>query len=534
MTITSQLIGRKEAQIAIVSVCAIVAVAYWRSRDRATTTSSSPKTKTKTKSKSKSKDGLKSLLDMPVVVADERRWRTENHHYLDELFRAHGDMIFVKRARECDSQIWTRDPEAFRNLTLGARVWGSRDWSVEGRVANVSNLIQPMYQNTFFYYDGDKWKQRRRVMNPLFSVRHEFIDAVLFETAQYMREIPEGIVDLTQHMHVLFQKIVFRIGAGEAGPGMNEAQLARHARVVDYFTKRYLDGTKDFSVTKQDFDVFELTRLVAMDLLREIKPRIAAGEDARQFGMIGAMVSASRVKYDDAEICETFANLMVAAAESPAVSTAYTLMEMVKHPKVMQQLRQEIAANVPAQVHAAAAAAAGDSGDSTSAKQWLLRLSYTQACIEEGLRMFVPATIVSRQAVSDTTLAGYRMPKGTVVGGCMYSLHFDERYWPQPHEFVPERHLKDSPLRATMAPSSKGSFAPFSFGAKKCPGGPITLTMAKVVILFLLRQFELSPAPLPQESRVQKFVACHAEGTPVRLKRRLPVSDEASKEDIGQ
>jgi cytochrome P450 len=510
-------------QIILALMLVVLAYLYLQKTKPTTTTTTTiataskeekrPKKAESSSSSSSSSSSLKSLDEMPTIVnLDEKRWGSENHHYLDELFREHGDVIMIKRAKELGGdQVWLRDPNAFKTMALRGRVWGKRDWVVEGRLANVSNLIQPMYQFTFFEMDGAPWKTRRRVMNPLFAVRHEFVWAFLKEAATVVKGWGPGTIDLTEKMHELLQKMVFRMCAGNEFE-MSESQLEWHARIVDYFVERYMDSSVSYSVNDKDREVFGMAKQVAMEAIADIRPRVAGGQDASRFGLVGVMIGSTAPTFDDEEIAETFANFVVAGAESPAMSTARTIVHMAQHPDIMRRVVDEIEANVPATL---------DIDELHSDVAWLNKLPYTTACLDEGLRMFAPATIVSRQALQDTELAGYAMPKDTVVGGCLYSLHYDERHWPEPRRFVPERHMKGAEQAQTMAAESKGSYVPFSLGSKKCPGGPITRAIGKVVLVYMLRHFNVSAAEREVEGqRVQKFVIWFSQGTPIVLENR--------------
>jgi cytochrome P450 family 2 subfamily U polypeptide 1 len=51
------------------------------------------------------------------------------------------------------------------------------------------------------------------------------------------------------------------------------------------------------------------------------------------------------------------------------------------------------------------------------------------------------ATFVGTNAIRDTTIAGYQIPKGTLVCLNISSILMDEREWPEPQKFEPERFL---------------------------------------------------------------------------------------------
>lgn len=69
-------------------------------------------------------------------------------------------------------------------------------------------------------------------------------------------------------------------------------------------------------------------------------------------------------------------------------------------------------------------------------------LPFTQAVLQETLRLFAPAPFTLREAKEACDLGGFSVPAGTTIGVATYSLHRDERYWPRAGEFLPQRWLK--------------------------------------------------------------------------------------------
>ncbi|MBD0716065.1 hypothetical protein BU196_19210 [Streptomyces sp. CBMA370] len=91
-------------------------------------------------------------------------------------------------------------------------------------------------------------------------------------------------------------------------------------------------------------------------------------------------------------------------------------------------------------------------------------LPYTHAFVREVLRVYPPAWLLGRDAVTDLTLGGYDIPAGTAVMVSPYLLHHDPRHWDAPDRFSPERWLNDAP------PHTPHSYLPFASGPRGCLG----------------------------------------------------------------
>lgn len=59
----------------------------------------------------------------------------------------------------------------------------------------------------------------------------------------------------------------------------------------------------------------------------------------------------------------------------------------------------------------------------------------------------------------------YTLPKGSTAYLMFYSLHRDPKYWSHPQEFYPDHFLPEE-----VAKRPKGTYLPFSWGPRSCPG----------------------------------------------------------------
>ncbi|KAI0896279.1 cytochrome P450 [Annulohypoxylon nitens] len=123
---------------------------------------------------------------------------------------------------------------------------------------------------------------------------------------------------------------------------------------------------------------------------------------------------------------------------------------------------------------------------------------YLRAFIEETLRMShpIPGTLWREMAPSTQgqplVIDGHLIPPGTQIGVNIYSLHHNEKYFPDPFKFLPERWLEGSKN------ASYGAFALFMIGPRSCSGKAlayleISLVLAKVMWCF---DFEMAPGKI--------------------------------------
>ncbi|KAI1820807.1 cytochrome P450 [Xylaria intraflava] len=124
----------------------------------------------------------------------------------------------------------------------------------------------------------------------------------------------------------------------------------------------------------------------------------------------------------------------------------------------------------------------------------LVKCKYLRACIDESLRMSPPAAgILWREQAPDPAgqpfiVDGHVIPRGTIVGVNVYSLHHNEEYFPNSFEYYPERWSdeQDADTKRRM----REAFMPFSVGPRGCAGKSMAYSETGLVIAKILWYFD--------------------------------------------
>ncbi|XP_033762753.1 cytochrome P450 20A1-like isoform X2 [Pecten maximus] len=114
-------------------------------------------------------------------------------------------------------------------------------------------------------------------------------------------------------------------------------------------------------------------------------------------------------------------------------------------------------------------------------------LPYMRQIMEEILRCAVIAPYAARFQDFDSELGGHKIPKNTPVVHALGVSLKNEKYWPLPNKFDPDRF---SPENIKNRPPL--SFQPFGFAGKRvCPGYRFAYAEATVCLVTLLRKFKI-------------------------------------------
>jgi len=147
-------------------------------------------------------------------------------------------------------------------------------------------------------------------------------------------------------------------------------------------------------------------------------------------------------------------------------------------------------------------------------------LGFVDAVIHEALRLHPPILLLVRELTQDASIAGFDLPRGTLVRPSPYLTHRDPRLFPDPEVFRPERFLNGRP--------GHYEYYPFGGGTRSCVGGAYALRQMRIIFAAIMAHVDLSlvQEPTHRASRAL-LLAAPEHGTPVRVDRRLHTAHAA-------
>ena len=166
-------------------------------------------------------------------------------------------------------------------------------------------------------------------------------------------------------------------------------------------------------------------------------------------------------------------DLWFAGMETTANTLGFTGLFLLRNPKVVEKMNAEFDTFI--------------GSDRLITLKDRPNLKYLQAVINESQRMsnLLPQNLIHTTTV-DVEIHGFKLKKGTCIVPQIGCVLFDERYFPDPYEFKPERFLDEHGNLRKIE-----QFVPFSVGKRQCLGESLARMELFLILANLYNQFEV-------------------------------------------
>ena len=148
----------------------------------------------------------------------------------------------------------------------------------------------------------------------------------------------------------------------------------------------------------------------------------------------------------------------------------------------------------------------------------LASLAWTAAVLDETLRLYPPAWLVTRRSLAPDVLAGVEIPADSLVIISPWLVHRDPTAWSQPERFDPSRFVDAEGARRKDVVASS-AYLPFGAGPRLCIGRDMALLEGVLVLASLAARIELEP--VGAAPRAVPLVTIRPDaGLPMRVRKR--------------
>ncbi|MGF1551703.1 MAG: cytochrome P450 [Paracoccaceae bacterium] len=412
----------------------------------------------------------------------------------------HEGFVESRRAR----WIMVTDPDAIeRVLKTRAAVYPRSDVTLR--------ILRPREGQSLFTAPEAEWRFQHRAMTPMFQRRSleglvPVMASVAGETAERLSatQAREGVVDVYPEMVRATADVIADVALG-ARDAIDRAALT-HA--VTAFIER-VARVSLLDVLGAPEWIPRPARLLdaegrGMDRMgdRVIAERLARGPSARP-DLLDMLIAARDPESGEGMAAVDLRNnllaFIVAGHETTALALAWALYLVAFDPDVQKRARAE---------------AQDVLGDRPATAADLARLPYVRQVIDEALRLYPPAGMMTKTAKADDKLHGRRVLPGTTVILPIWALHRHRALWDDPDAFDPDRFAPEA-----RAKRHRFAYLPFSAGPHVCIGLQFALMEAQVILATILARFAVAlPAGFAPEPRMV-FTLRPGTGMPLKLRR---------------
>ena len=177
----------------------------------------------------------------------------------------------------------------------------------------------------------------------------------------------------------------------------------------------------------------------------------------------------------DRQLRDEVMTIFLAGHETTAIALSWTWFLLSKDPAVARKLRAELDRVL---------------GGRTPTTGDLPELQYTGQVIQESMRLYPPAWIVSRCAIADDEIGGYHIPCGSFVFLSPYVTHRHPAFWDNPEGFDPERFE-----RGRLDHLASFAYFPFGGGPRLCIGNTFAMMELQLIVATLAQRWRLNLVP---------------------------------------
>jgi cytochrome P450 len=414
-------------------------------------------------------------------------WTARPIPFMEGCRRRYGDRFTVDMGPPEGKWIFVTQPDEIREVFTAPA-----DALHPGEGARVLEPIVGM-RSVLLLDEGEHLAQRKLMLPAFHGERMRALVGVMEEVAAaevagWRRGSTFALHERTQ---ALTLEVVLRAVFGlEAGPRLDELRGT---------LKRLLDlGASPLTLLPPfrrrlgpltTWSRFLAVRERADELiLALVDERRGAGEES---GDVLSMLLAARgddgAPMTDRELRDELVTLLVAGHETTASALSWGFEQLLRDPAVLERVTR----------------AAVEDDD-----------AYLEATVKEILRRRPVLPIAQpRRIKRPVEIGGREYPAGPAFTACIYLLHHDERVYPEPYAFRPERFLDGSP--------GTYSWIPFGGGVRRCLGASFAQLEMRIALRAILAGVEVASALPGREGTGRRSITLSPRrGTPISVRAR--------------
>lgn len=417
-----------------------------------------------------------------------------------EMHAQYGDTVAMEVMG--DKQIWTINPDFARDMLVRQAANFQKDAGYTHETKGLARFLG----RGLLTSNGDFWKRQRKLVAPALHTKRieTYAETMVAYTLDHIRQWRAGETrSIRLEMSSLTMRIVARTLFNLEVTDSVQMIYRAMGILQDYAVGVQFSPFPAWLPTPMELRTRQAIRELADFVYSTIRDRRASGEDKGDLlSMLLLAQDDQGSRMTDKQAHDEILTLLLAGHETTANTLNWIWYLLAQHPQVEAQLHDELD-----RVLQGTAPTLAD----------LRRLPYTLQVIKEAMRLYPPAYSISREAVADTVIDGYLIPKGTICNLLIYGLHRNKTHWADADAFKPERFAPEN-----EADLPQNAYLPFGSGPRICIGNSFAMMEAQLILATIAQHYRLSLAP-GQVVQMQPLITLNPQGSlPMIIQRRQP------------
>lgn len=393
-----------------------------------------------------------------------------------QMHARHHDIVNVRMSNDWSMCLVTH-PDLVETILVTKQKSFTKD-------AFLKQYAHDLFGNGLLSSDGSFWLRQRRMMQPAFHRQRiqQYSEIVVAQTQAHLALVQPGqVVDISHVMMKLTLDIVSRALFG----AINILQQQQIEHALDVTMRQFAsEGWADVVTATLKIPVVNKPwpdYLAAVAILDGVIDGIIAArlQDPMPHTDLLAMLLEARDDDDQPmsaqQVRDECKTMFLAGHETTALTLAWTMWLVARHPQVWQSLRHEVQQVL---------------GQRPPTYADIPQLVYVEQVLRESMRLYPPAFIISRESSEAVDIGAYSIAPHTDVHMSQYAMHRDARFYTNPDAFMPARWTN-----AFKAQLPKYAYFPFGGGPRMCIGQQFAMMEATLILVMLVQYADWQVLP---------------------------------------
>jgi cytochrome P450 len=344
-------------------------------------------------------------------------------------------------------------------------------------------ILKPVLKDGLITAEGEAWRFARKALSPVFVPRETkvFADRMRDKTEEMLPDILTAGSDTPLDISEVFLKLAYGVLSDTLFSG--EIDSASDQALHDIATFLNALGKAD------PLDILMAPKWIprptkmggkgAVKRLRQSVLELSSDRRARQNSgeeipddFLTRLLNTRTEEGEaltDAQIEDQLVTFIGAGHETTSRALTWLVYLLSQDMSALEKLEKEV-----------------DALDiSLPVEDWESHLPWTMACLEETMRLYPPAPIISRQILEDDRYnEELDLPKKSGVMLNLWALHRHHDLWDHPNRFDPKRFLPENKKRL-----HRFQYLPFGLGHRVCIGQRFAMQEAAIIMAVLFKHY---------------------------------------------